>query len=98
MLRVKEFQKAAADQTPRGLSYDQYLCKYSMEITVDASKILSACKEHTFAEAGLDRGQMQDWMISVVWGVADLCNLYGFSLEEILMAGMKQREIRKESV
>ncbi|MEK3819669.1 nucleoside triphosphate pyrophosphohydrolase family protein [Cytobacillus sp. FSL W8-0315] len=82
-MKLNEYQELAKRTHNEDLPQPQALCNYALGITGEAGEVADHIKKGVFHGHEMNRHELAKELGDVMWYVANLANLAGFTLEQV---------------
>jgi NTP pyrophosphatase (non-canonical NTP hydrolase) len=89
-----EYQKAAARTMNSALSDNERLLDAAAGIAEEAGEVLAHIRKHLYQRKPLDRNKLAEELGDVLWCVAAVATMQGFSLEELATGNITKLQAR----
>jgi NTP pyrophosphatase (non-canonical NTP hydrolase) len=93
-----EYQKAAVRTMNTRLSDDERLLDAAAGIAEEAGEVLAHVRKHLYQRKELDRKRLAEELGDVLWCVAAVATIQGFSLEELATGNITKLQARHPGI
>jgi len=93
-----EYQKAAVRTMNTRLSDDERLLDAAAGIAEEAGEVLAHVRKHLYQRKELDRKRLAEELGDVLWCVAAVATIQGFSLEELARGNITKLHARHPGI